>query len=131
MDKAVSLAQAVEIAEKGSKDLHAPPMGQITATPDVDLFKLNPGVPKKVEDKTFDTSKNVIIVVVNTWHPSVVSNLRNVTYICHKRRHIARVCQSRSQNKKAQTTRNSQPVNNITDTSLDSEYQLYVVSTQQ
>ena len=32
-------------------------------------------------------------------------------------------------NKKAHTTRNSQPVNNITDTSLDSEYQLFVVNT--
>ena len=57
LDKAVSLAQAVEIAEKGSKDLHAPPTGKITVTPDVDLFKFNPGVPKKVEEKTFDTSK--------------------------------------------------------------------------
>ena len=57
LDKAVSLAQAVEIAEKGSKDLHAPPMGKTTATPDADLFKLNPGVPKEVEGKTFNISK--------------------------------------------------------------------------
>ena len=82
LDKAVSLAQAVEIAEKGSKDLHAPPTSKTTATPEADLFKLNPGVPKKVEDKTFDTSKNVIIVVVNTWHPSsAVSNLKNDIFV--------------------------------------------------
>ena len=46
-----------------------------------------------------------------------------------KRGHIARVYQSRPQNKKAQTTSNSQPVNNITEISLDSEYQLFVVHT--
>ena len=36
------------------------------------------------------------------------------------------MCQSRSQNK---TTRNSQPVHNVTDNSSDSEYQLFVVHT--
>ena len=46
-------------------------------------------------------------------------------HICHKRGHIARVCQR----KRVQTTRNSQPVHNITDTSLDGEHQLFVVHT--
>ena len=37
--------------------------------------------------------------------------------------------QSRPQNKKVQPTRNSQPVHNVTDSSSDSEYQLFVVHT--
>ena len=46
--------------------------------------------------------------------------------MCHKHGHITRVCQS----KRAQTTRNSQPVHNIIDTSLNGEYQLFVVHMQ-
>ena len=128
LDKAVSLAQAVEIAKKGSKDLHAPPTGKTTATPDADLFKLNPGVPKKVEDKTFDTSKKCY----RCGGKHLASQCRfksEECHICHKRGHIAKVCQSRPQNKRAQATRNSQPVNKITDTSLDSEYQVFAVHT--
>ena len=60
MERAISLAQAVEIAEKGSKDLHAPPIGKATATPDADLYKVNPGVPKKAEDKTFDAFEEML-----------------------------------------------------------------------
>ena len=46
LEKAVSLAQSVEIAEKGSKDLQTPAPPKPTTTPDADLFKFNPGVPK-------------------------------------------------------------------------------------
>ena len=124
LERAVSLAQAVEIAEKGSKDLHAPPTGKTTTTPDADLFKVNPGVPKKAEDKTFDALKKCY----RCGGKHLASQCRfksEQCHICHKRGHIARVCQS----KRAQTARNSQPVHNITDTSLDGEYQLFVVHT--
>ena len=87
LDKAISLAQAIEIAEKGSKDLHAPPTGKTTATPDVDLFKLNPEVPKRVEDKTFDTSKKFY----HCGGKHLASQCRfksEERHICHKRGHI-------------------------------------------
>lgn len=48
LEKAISLAQSVEIAEK---DLQTPAPPKPTTTPDADLFKFNPGVPKKPEDK--------------------------------------------------------------------------------
>ena len=46
---------------------------------------------------------------------------------CGKRGYIAKMCQSKPLHKKAHTTRNSQPVHNVTDNSSDSEYQLFVV----
>ena len=124
LEKAVSLAQSVEIAEKGSKDLQTSATPKPMTNSDADLFKFNPAVPKRSEDKTAKCYR--------CGGKHLAPQCRFKSEQCHncgKRGHIAKVCQSRSQNKKAQPTRNSQPVHNVTDNSSDSEYQLFVVHT--
>ena len=124
LEKAVSLAQSVEIAEKGSKDLQSSAIPKPATNSDADLFKFNPAVPKKSEDKTAKCYR------CGGKHLAPQCRFRSEQcHNCGKRGHIAKVCQSRPQNKKAQPTRNSQPVHNVTDNSSDSEYQLFVVHT--
>ena len=128
LDKAVSLAQAVEIAEKGAKDLQSS-AARPTTTPDSDIFKFYQGASaKKTEAK--DTDKTKTCYRCGGKH--LASQCRFKSEECHncgKCGHIAKVCRSRPQNKKAQPQKNSKPVNNITDNSLDGEYQLFVVHT--
>ena len=50
LDKAVSLAQSVEIAEQGAKDLQTSATGKPTNTPGTDLFKINPGSATRQHD---------------------------------------------------------------------------------
>jgi len=40
---------------------------------------------------------------------------------------LAKVCGSRPQNKKVQPQRNGKPVDNITENSVDTKYQLFIV----
>ena len=126
LGKAVSLAQAVEIAERGSKDLQTPPTSKATANPDAELYKFNSGIPKKPEDKPTEPPKRCY----RCGGKHFQSQCRFKTeqcHNCHKRGHIAKVCQSKPQAKKTQATRNPQPVHNITDNALHSEYQLFAV----
>ena len=129
LEKAVSLAHSVEIAEKGSKDLQTSATAKPTTTPDADLFKFTPvAPPKKSEDKPTETPKKCY----RCGGKHLASQCRFKSEQCHscgKCGHIAKVCQSRPQSKKAQATRNSQPVHNVTDSLLDNEYQLFVVHT--
>ena len=58
LDKAVALAQSVEMAEQGAKDLHSSAISKPTTTPDTDLFKINPGPStKRQEDKSAEKPK--------------------------------------------------------------------------
>ena len=51
LDKAVSLAQSVEIAEQGAKDLQSSGTAKSTANPDADLLKINSGLSNKHDNK--------------------------------------------------------------------------------
>ena len=129
LEKAVSLAHSVEIAEKGSKDLQTSATAKPTTTPDADLFKFTPvALPKKSEDKPTEPHKKCYRCGGKHLAPQCRFKSEQC-HSCGKRGHIAKVCQSRPQSKKAQATRNSQPVHNVTDSSLDNEYQLFVVHT--
>ena len=66
LDKAVALAQSVEMAEQGAKDIQTSAISKPTTTPDTDLFKINPGLStKRRKDKSAENLKLVIIVVEN------------------------------------------------------------------
>jgi len=66
LNKAVSLAQAVEIVEKGAKDLQSS-AARPTTTPDSNIIKFYQGSSaKKTEGKDIDKIKHVIIVEEST-----------------------------------------------------------------
>ena len=128
LDKAVALAQSVEMAEQGAKDLHSSAISKPTTTPDTDLFKINPGPStKRQEDNSAKKSKTCY----RCGGKHLATQCRFKAEHCHscgKQGHIAKVCRSRLQSKKAQTV-SSKQVHNITDGPSDIEYQLFDVHT--
>ena len=117
LDKAVSIAHSVELAEKGSKDLQASATTKPTATPDNQVLKLTNGT-RKPEDKKADKPK----VCYRCGGKHLASLCRFKSEDCHscgKRGHIAKVCRSRLQ-AKPEPIQNSTQVHNLVERSPDS-----------
>ena len=128
LNKAVVLAQSVEMAKQGAKDLQTFVPFKSTTTPDVELFKINPGTSTKGQkDKSAGKSKTCY----RCGGKHLATQCQFKAECCHncgKQGQIAKVFRSRLQCKKAQTV-SSKQVHNITDGPLDIEYQLFVVHT--
>ena len=92
LDKAVALAQSVEMAEQGAKDLQTSASSKPTTTPDVELFKINPGLSiKGQEDKSAGKAKTCY------WcggkHLATQCQFKSeYCHSCGKQGHIAKVC---------------------------------------
>ena len=129
LDKAIALVQAVEIAEKGAKDLH-------TSTPlSTDLHKLNQGATLPSESKPRKANKNNP-VCYRCGGKHLATNCRFKSEdcrLCGKQGHIAKVCRSAPQakksaeSKKTETSPASKPVHQLSDNSTDAEYTLFPV----
>ena len=66
LDKAIALAQSVEMAEQEAEDLQTSAISKPMITPNTDLFKINPGLStKRQENKSTKNLKFVIGVVEN------------------------------------------------------------------
>ena len=127
LDKAVSLTHSVELAEKGIKDLQVAATAKLVTTTDNEVFKFNNGTAKKSDNQKADKSK----VCYRCGGKHLASLCRFKSEDCHscgKRGHIAKVCRSRLQTKKAQP-QNSSQVHNLSEQLLDSQYDLFVVHT--
>ena len=129
LDKAVSLAQSVEVAEQGAKDLQMAATAKSTTNADADLLKINAGPSNKHDDKNAHKSKPCYRCG-GKHSPHLCRFKSECCHSCGKIGHIAKACLSRPQNKKSPATKSNKPVHNITETaenSAESEYQLFVI----
>ena len=124
LDKAISLAQSVEIAEKGAKDLQLP---TATKSSDSPLLKLT----KRSEDKGTDKPKSCYRCGGKHLAPQCRFK-SEVCRSCGKTGHIAKVCRTKPPDKK---TTDGKPCSYVTQDSdteyqlFDSDFQLFVVDT--
>ena len=129
LDKAVSLAQSVEVAGQGAKDLQMAATAKSTTNADTDLLKINAGPSNKHDDKSACKSK-LCCHCGGKHSPHLCRFKSECCHSCGKIGHIAKACLSRPQNKKSPATKSNKPVHNITETVenfAESEYQLFVI----
>ena len=78
LDKAISLAQSIEVAEQGAKDLQTATTAKCTTNPDADLLKINAEPSNKCDDKNAHKPK---LEIVNIHFTFADSNLNVVTVV--------------------------------------------------
>ena len=121
LDKAVSLAQSVEIAEKGAKDL------QTSTGTTTELHKVSRAATPSSGNKSEKDKSNPICYRCGGKH--LATKCRFISEECHscgKRGHIAKVCRS-TKSKKSESSTNK-PVHQLReDTPPEAEYTLFPV----
>ena len=129
LNKAVSLAQSIEVAEQGAKDLQMAATAKSTTNAYADLLKINAGPSNKHDDKSVHKFKPCYRC--GGKHSLRLCRFKSeCCHSCGKIRHIAKACLSRPQNKMSPATKSNKPFHNITETaenSAESEYQLFVI----
>ena len=128
LDKAVSLAQSVEIAEKGAKDLKSPAEGS------AELYKLARGAMSGSENKSREAKYKYPPVCFRCSGRHLATNCRFVSEICHscgKQGHIARVCRSapgkHSDRKNPEPSVGNKEVHQVAEEPAEVEYSLFPV----
>ena len=121
LDKAISLAQSVEIAEKGAKDLRSP------TDSTTELHKVSGGAGARSENKAGQV-KDKPPICYRCGGKHLATKCRFATEECHscgKRGHIAKVCRSKNSNAKKPNPGLSKPVHQVTEDSSEVEYTLF------
>ena len=139
LTKAVTIAQAVELAERGSKEIQSvkDPPKDIHRFSQVPTSKNSSGRPR---DIVKDKSSPAFCYRCGGKHNQLTCRFKSeVCHYCHKRGHIAKVCktklaQSAPSNKAPVTVDSSKPTHQVIQESCDtisSEYTLFTLPSQQ
>ena len=122
LDKAISLAQSVEIAEKGAKDLRT--LTEITT----ELHKVSGGAGVRSENKAGQAKDKKNSVYYRCGGKHLATKCRFAAEECHscgKQGHIAKVCTSKNSNGKKSEPGLSKPVHQVAEDSSEAEYTLF------
>ena len=129
LDKAVSLAQSVEMAEKGAKDL------QTSTWTTAELHKVSRGATSSSENKSEKAKDKSNPICYHCGGNHLATKCHFISEECHscgKRGHIAKVCRStksknQSDTRKSESSTNK-PVHQLQkDTPPEAEYTLFSV----
>ena len=127
LDKAVSLAQSVEIAEKGTKDLHLPTEDSL------ELHKLTQGVSSGSESKSREAKHKKGPNCFRCGGRHLATKCRFISvecYSCGKQGHIAKVCRSvpgKHSDTNPEPSASNKGVNQLSEELANTEYSMFPV----